>query len=444
MVDLLIHDANVLQLQDETASVLYNHDILVTGNRIESIERTGAIDPSHARSVIDADGKLAMPGFINTHAHVPMVLWRGMGEDVNLESWFNDYIWRLEANLQPEDVYWGMQLGLLEMIEAGVTAVSDHYWHMDYAARAVEKAGTRALLGQAMFGSNSLAQIDETAAFVARWQGQAAGRIRAIMAPHAPYTCDDDFLIASANKAEAIGSGIHIHVAETVEQTQASLAKRGMTPIEVLENCGIFNVPTVLAHVVGATSSDLETLAELAQPVGIAHCPKTYAKLAMGYPNLVEVRKMGIPVGLGSDGAVSNNTLDLWEAMRLTAMGQKQLTANAENLTIPQALTIATRDSARVYGQGDDLGALEAGKLADIILVDLSGTHHLPLNSITASLVYNARAGDVRTVICDGKIIMRDREHQTLDKGEIMEHILPRMDRLRRRENAGGIQLYNP
>ena len=166
-----------------------------------------------------------MPGFINTHAHVPMVLWRGLGEDVNLESWFNDYIWRLEANLQPEDVYWGMQLGLLEMIEAGVTAVSDHYWHMNHAARAVEKAGTRALLGQAMFGSNSLAQIDETAAFVARWQGQAAGRIRAIMAPHAPYTCDDDFLIASANKAEAIGSGIHIHVAETVEQTQASLGK---------------------------------------------------------------------------------------------------------------------------------------------------------------------------------------------------------------------------
>ncbi len=444
MVDLLIRDANVLQLQDETASVLYNHDILVTGNRIESVQRTGAIDPSHARSVIDADGKLAMPGFINTHAHVPMVLWRGMGEDVNLESWFNDYIWRLEANLQPEDVYWGMQLGLLEMIEAGVTAVSDHYWHMDHAARAVEKAGTRALLGQAMFGSNGLAQIDETAAFVARWQGQAAGRIRAIMAPHAPYSCDDDFLIASANKAEAIGSGIHIHVAETVEQTQASLAKRGMTPIEVLENCGIFNVPTVLAHVVGATSSDLESLAELAQPVGIAHCPKTYAKLAMGYPNLVEVRQMGIPIGLGSDGAVSNNTLDLWEAMRLTAMGQKQLTANAENLTIPQALTIATRDSARVYGQGDDLGALGAGKLADLILVDLGGTHHLPLNSITASLVYNVRAGDVRTVICDGKIIMRDREHQTLDKDEIMEHILPRMDRLRRRENAGGIQRYNP
>ena len=373
-----------------------------------------------------------------------MVLWRGMGEDVNIDSWFNDYIWHLEANLEPEDVYWGMQLGLLEMIEAGITAVSDHYWHMDYAARAVEKAGTRALLGQAMFGSNGLGQIDETAAFAQRWQGQAGGRIRTILAPHAPYTCDDGFLRASAIKAEQLGSGIHIHAAETLAQTQASLEKHGKSPIEVLENCGIFNVPTILAHAVGALPGDLEILAELDQPVGIAHCPKTYAKLAMGYPNLLELRQMGIAVGLGTDGAVSNNTLDLWEAMRLTAMVQKQLTANAENLTIPQALSIATGESARVFGQPDDLGDLAPGKLADFILVDLGGTHHLPLNSVTASLVYNARAGDVRTVICDGQVIMQEREHKTLDKGEIMENILPRMERLRRRENVANIQRYNP
>lgn len=444
MVDLLIQNVDVLQVGGDAASILHGRDILVSGNRISAIQRSGALDPTHATTVIDADGQLAMPGFINAHAHVPMVLWRGMGEDVNLESWFNDYIWHLEANLEPEDVFWGMQLGLLEMIEAGVTAVSDHYWHMEYAARAVEQAGTRALLGQAMFGSSGMQQIEETAAFAVRWQNQAGGRIRTILAPHAPYTCDDDFLIASAGQAERIGSGIHIHVAETVEQTQASLAKRGLTPIEVLQECGIFNVPTILAHVVGATSADLETLAELAQPAGIAHCPKTYAKLAMGLLNLVEARQMGISVGLGTDGAVSNNTLDLWEAMRLTALGQKQRTGDAENLTIPQALTIATQESASVYGQGDELGDLAAGKLADIILVDLNGTHHLPLNSVTASLVYNARAGDVRTVICDGRIIMREREHLTLDKGEIMENILPRMERLRRRDHAGGIQRYNP
>lgn len=444
MVDLLIRKVDVLQIQGEVASVLHSQDILVSGNRISAVQRSGSLDPSHATTVLDGKGQLAMPGFINAHAHVPMVLWRGLGEDVNLDSWFNDIIWHLEANLEPEDVYWGMQLGLLEMIEAGITAVSDHYWHMDYAARAVERAGTRALLGQAMFGSNGMGQIEETAAFALRWQNQADGRIRTILAPHAPYTCDDDFLIASARQAERIGSGIHIHAAETVEQTKASLAKRGLTPIEVLQNCGVFNVPTILAHAVGATSADLETLAELAQPAGIAHCPKTYAKLAMGLPNLVEARQMGISVGLGTDGAVSNNTLDLWEAMRLTAMGQKQLTGDAENLSIPQALTIATKESARVYGLGDELGELAEGKLADIILVDMSGTHHLPLNSVTASLVYNARAGDVRTVICDGRIVMRDREHVTLNKGAIMENILRRMPRLRRRDNAGGIQRYNP
>jgi len=444
MVDLLITHARVLQLADEKATILDDHDILITGNRIEAIQPTGEIDLSLANTVIDAKGQLAMPGFINTHAHVPMVLWRGMGEDVNIDSWFNDYIWPLENNLQPEDVYWGMQLGLLEMIEAGITSVSDHYWYMDYAAGAIEKAGTRALLGQAMFSSNGMGQIDETANFVNRWNGQANGRIRTILAPHAPYTCDDDFLIATAKKAEEIGTGIHIHVAETRAQTIASLKQRKKTPIEVLEDTGIFNVPTILAHVVGATSNDLEIISTTNAPTGIAQCPKTYAKLGMGNAQVVEYRKAGVPVGLGTDGAVSNNTLDLWESMRLVAMGQKQLTGIAENLTIPQALTIATQESAKVYGQPDDLGDLKAGKLADIILVDLTGTHHLPLNSITASLVYNTRASDVQTVICDGKVIMQDRQHKTLDKSEIVGQILPRMERLRQRDNTHRIQTYNP
>lgn len=366
MIDLLIRDADVLRLNDEQAAILSDHDISVRGKHIDSIAPSGSIDPSQAKTVIDAGGQLAMPGFINTHAHVPMVLWRGLGEDVNIESWFNDIIWHLEANLQPEDVYWGMQLGLLEMIEAGITAVADHYWHMENAARAVEKAGTRALLGQAMFGASGMGQIEETAAFVKRWDGAAGGRIRTIMAPHAPYTCDDDFLRASAKMAERIGSGIHIHAAETREQTQASLARRGKTPIETLQDCGVFGVPTILAHALGTAPSDLEILADLRTPVGIAHCPKTYAKLAMGYNNLVEWRTLGLAIGLGTDGAVSNNTLDLWEAMRLTALGQKQLTGDAEKLTIPQALTIATAESARVYGGSDDLGDLAAGKLGSV------------------------------------------------------------------------------
>ena len=443
MVDLLIQNVDVLQVEAVAVELLSGRDILVSGQRIESISPSGAIDPSHAKTVIDAEGCLAMPGFINTHAHVPMVLWRGLGEDVNIDSWFNDYIWQLEANMVPEDVYWGMQLGLLEMIEAGITAVSDHYWHMDYAARAVEKAGTRALLGQAMFSADGMGQIEETAAFARNWRGAADGRIRTIMAPHAPYTCDDDFLRASARKAEAIGSGIHIHAAETLAETRASLARRGSTPIEVLQACGIFNVPTIIAHALGAAPGDIEILAELRGTIGIAHCPKTYAKLAMGFNNLVELRQLGIAVGLGTDGAVSNNTLDLWEAMRLTALGQKQVTRDAEQMSIAEALSIATLESARVFGLPDDIGDLAVGKLADIILVDLSGTHHWPLHNVSASLVYNARAGDVRTVICDGRVIMRNRQHLTLDRDEIMANIAPRLERLRRREGAG-IQTYAP
>jgi 5-methylthioadenosine/S-adenosylhomocysteine deaminase len=444
MADILIRSARVLQLKNEIATILENHDIRIDGNRITAIEPTGTTDPSHAKTVIDANGQVAMPGFINTHAHVAMVLWRGMGEDVNLLSWFNDYIWPLENNLVPEDVYWGTQLGLMEMIEAGITSVSDHYWYMDHAARAVEKAGTRALLGQAMFSDNGMGQIEETAEFAQRWNGQANGRIRTILAPHAPYTCTDDFLKATAKKAETIGTGIHIHVAETLAQTQASLDHRGKTPIEVLEDTGVLNVPTILAHAIGVRPTDLEILSSTSAPVGIAQCPKTYAKLGMGYANLVDYRKAGLAIGLGTDGAVSNNTLDLWESMRLTAMGQKQTAQDAEVITIPQALTIATQESAQVYGQGEELGDLAVGKLADVILVDVSGVHHQPLNSITANLVYSARAGDVQTVICDGQVVMQDRQHKTLDKGEIMENILPQMRRLRHRDNQHRIQTYNP
>lgn len=442
MSDLLVRDARVLQLDSGGARILDHHDILIKANKIEAIQPTGQADSSHFKHVIEARGQLAMPGLINTHAHVPMVLWRGLAEDVNIDSWFNDYIWPLEHNLTQEDVYWGMLLGLAEMIEAGVTSVADHYWHMDEAAKAVEKAGTRALLGWAMFSSGGADQIEQTGAFVQRWQGAANGRIRTIMAPHAPYTCDDDFLRVTARKAQQLGAGIHIHVAETITQTHASLEKRGITPVKVLEETGILDSPAILAHVIGATPDDIEIIA--AHSAGIAHCPKTYFKLAMGFAPVINFRAAGIPVGLGSDGAVSNNTLDIFEAMRLMAMGQKQSSGQAEHLSIPEALSIATVEAAKVYGQPDDLGALQAGKLADLILIDLSGLHHQPLNSVTASLVYNLRAGDVQTVIVNGQVIMRERQLLTIDKAEVIETIQRNLPRLTRRDSSQRIQTYNP
>jgi 5-methylthioadenosine/S-adenosylhomocysteine deaminase len=335
-----------------------------------------------------------------------------------------------------------MLLGLAEMIEAGVTSVADHYFHMDQAARAVEEAGTRAALSWAVFGNQGEAMLDRTTQFVERWQGAAGGRITTWIGPHAPYTCDQDFLRAAAQRARDLGVGIHIHVAETIEQTQASLEKRGITPIRVLSKTGVLEQPTILAHAVGATPGDIQALAEY--PAGVAHAPKTYLKLAMGTAPIVALRKAGVPVGLATDGAVSNNTLDVWESMRLMALTQKQAQACPEVLTIPEVLHIATRGSAQVIGLSDQIGAIEPGYLADLILVDMRGPHVQPLHSITASLVYATRACDVQTVIVDGKVIMRDRRLLTLNKELIVEQVKQSMQRLTRRIPSKRIQVYNP
>src|SRR5690606_34651016 len=266
------------------------------------------------------------------------------------------------------------------------------------------------------------------------------GRIRTIMAPHAPYTCDDDFLRASAQAAKRLGVGIHIHVSETTDQTVASLARRGMTPVQVLERTGVLDVPTILAHVCGATPDDIRLLERY--PVGIAHAVKTYLKLGQDTAPVVEFLAAGLPVGLASDGAVSNSTLNLWEPLRLMALTQKQRARMGEAMPIAQALHIATRGSARVYGMPDELGAVAPGYLADLILIDLSGAHHQPLHNIPASLVYNLQPGDVRTVIIDGQVVMRDRQLLTIDRDEVIAQVVSRMERLSYLDPAKRIQTY--
>ncbi|MBI1282411.1 MAG: amidohydrolase family protein [Anaerolineaceae bacterium] len=443
MSDLLIRNCNVLNITiDARAFILYEHDILIGGNHIEAVQPTGSADPNQFKKVIDASGLLAMPGLINTHAHVPMVIFRGLAEDVTIEQWFNDYMWPLESNLQAEDVYWGMQLGLAEMIRSGVTSVADHYFFMDEAAKAVEKAGTRALLGWAIFGNNGYDMVERTGRFVSEWQGAANGRIRTIMAPHSPYLCDDDYLRACVKKAQELHVGIHIHASENMQQTQSSLEKRGLTPIQVCEQTGVLEGHAIIAHGCGVLPEDMPMLTK--HDVGFAHAPKTYMKLAMKTAPVIQFRQHGIPVGLATDGAVSNNTLDIFESMRLMALTQKQESGLPTLMTIPEALYIATRESARVYGQPDELGALDPGNLADLILVDLNGMHHQPLHSMTASLVYNVRASDVVTTICDGQVLMDNGKLLTLDEAEIISQVKASMDRLSQRVPNKRIQVYNP
>ena len=442
MNQTLIRDVDVLQCDGGGCEVLRRHDILVRGNRIERVRPATEPQPAFQGDVIEGRGLLATPGLINTHAHVPMGIFRGLAEDVDIETWFNEFMWPLEANLTADDVYWGMQLGLAEMIQSGVTAVADHYFHMDRAAAAVEQAGTRAALGWAVFGNQGQAGVDRTASFAEEFSGAAGGRITTWLAPHAPYTCDDRFLESVAAEAERLGLGIHIHAAETSEQTRASVAAHGRTPIGVLAGTGVLDRPTILAHCCGVTPEDIDLMA--GKPCGVAHAPKTYLKLAMGAAPVAALREAGVPVGLATDGPVSNNTLDILESLRLMAMVAKHESGDPRTLPVAQALTIATRESARVFGLPEALGHLAPGYLADIVLIDLGGPHNQPPHDPAANLVYSVRASDVRTVICDGRVLMRDRELLTLDTAEIVSRVGESMARLSRRVPESRIQLYRP
>lgn len=444
-IDLLIHNCSVLARSDDGVYVtLPNYDIHVQGSRIAAIEPTQPVDRLDAHRVVAADGLLATPGLINTHAHTPMVLFRGIAEDVSVNRWFNEFIWPVESNLSAEDVYWGMLLGLVEMIEAGVTTVADHYFFMDEAARAVSEAGTRALLGWAVFASQGYDALDATAAFVERWQGGAGGRIRTWMAPHAPYTCDDDFLRATVAHARRLHVGIHIHAAEDPAQTASSLAKRGVTPIQVLEQTGILELPTLIAHGCGILPEDVELLRRYRGNVGVAHCPKTYLKLASGLTPIRPLQGAGVAIGLGSDGAASNNTLNIWESLRLMALTQKFAANDPEVMPLHTALDIAFVGSAAAIGMMGELGRLAPGYFADIVLIDLHGAHNQPLHNVAAALVYSLQAADVHTVIVDGRIIMQDRKLRTLDKAEIIAQVSKNMARLAQRVPERRIQVYNP
>jgi 5-methylthioadenosine/S-adenosylhomocysteine deaminase len=441
MYDLLIRDVILVDPDAATTTIRPGHDIAVTANRVAAVQPTGALGPADAHTVIDGAGMAALPGLINAHAHMAMVLLRGAAEDVTVEQWFNDYIWSMETNMTPEDVYWGAMLAAVEMIESGVTTVADHYFAMDEIARAVETSGMRGELAPTMFGRNPRAELDAIGEFAARWSGAANGRIRAWLGPHAPYTCSADFLREAAAEARTLGLGNSIHVSERPHQVQASLAQHGMTPVQLLEHVGMMDAPLLCAHATFATDDDIRLFA--ANGVGVAHCPKTYMRLASGHGPVLEMRRQDVRLGLGTDGAASNSTLDILEQTRLMAMLQKYANDDARVMTNAEALNVATLGGARAILREDELGRLTPGSLADLILVRLDGAHVQPLHNIGAALVYSVRAGDVDTTIVDGRVLMQGRRLLTLDKQQILTEVAKRADRLRDRSHGRKLATYN-
>jgi 5-methylthioadenosine/S-adenosylhomocysteine deaminase len=440
MNGILIKNCDALSFTSGKAEVLPKQDILIRDNKIEAVGQTGSLVFNPDAEVIDANGLLAVPGFINTHAHTPMVLFRNLAEDVSQKDWFNEYIWPMESNLTDEDVYWGMMLGMAEMIENGVTSVADHYFAVDQIAKAVESAGMRANLVWAVFGHQGEEKLDETIEFIQQWQGAANGRITTWLGPHAPYTCPPDFLKLTAQKAAKNEVGIHIHVSETENQVVLSLKEHGITPVQMLKVTGVLDVPTILAHTLHPREEDYSILA--VADAGIPQAPRTYMKHGDGLAPILRYRELGIPVGLATDGAASNNTMDIMEQMRLLAMFVKYQAADSTVMPLDEVVDIAFRGSAKVFRHEGRLGEIKAGMLADIALIRQDGLHMAPKSNPLSALVYCARATDVDTVLCDGKVLMRGRKLLTIDKEEVKREVQSRLGRLSQRVPNNRIAFY--
>lgn len=443
---LLVSGCDVLRVPPAgECEILPAQDIVVVDGAIEDVRPTGEHTAVPGADVVDARGLLAVPGLVNAHTHSPMVLMRGAAEDVTVEGWFNDRVWPMESNFTPDDVRVGALLACAEMIRSGVTTFADHYFFAERIAEAVTESGLRADLASTYFSSRGAAALEDTVKFAEAWHGGAGGRVTVSLGPHAPYTVSDDDLRTLAEHARRLGLRMHLHAAENLEQTQAGLERRGITPIRVLHETGVLAAGALIAHGCGIVEQDLPLLAEYAGSTAVACCPKVYLKHALS--PLTPVRELldaGVTVAVGTDGAAGHNTLDVWEALRLVALTQKQAVRDATWMTVSDTLRMAMRGGARALGLHDRIGALEPGMRADIVLVDLSGVHCRPLHDPRAALVYSTRASDVRTVVVDGHVLMRDGRLLTVDEPALLAEADARVARILDTSHGRAVQHYDP
>jgi len=370
-----------------------------------------------------------MPGLINTHTHAAMTLLRGYADDMPLMPWLEEKIWPFEAKMNAEDMYWGSALALCEMIRSGTTTMADMYMEEQETARAVLEAGTRASLSRGMTGFDPQAAgkaLEENVQLYKEYHNAGQGRIQILFGPHAPYTCPGEFLQRVKCQADSLGAGIHIHLAETKAELATIKEQYGCTPVKWLEEQGFFGGHVIAAHCVYLDDEDMEILKKY--NVGIAHNPESNMKLNSGTAPVPELLKKGINVGIGTDGASSNNDLDMFGEMRSASLQQK-LVRSCEDLRAYEVLDMATNGGAKVTGF-KDIGKLAPGYKADLISVDFSQPHLYPRFSIPSHLVYCAKGGDVRTVMVDGKLLMEERRLLTLDERTICKEVEKRAKRI--------------
>ena len=421
-VDLIIKGGTVVTM-DGSRRVIENGGVAIKGGRIVEVDDTADIDRKYAaREVINAAGKVVIPGLINGHTHVPMTLFRGIADDLDLQEWLTKYIFPAEAKNVTEDfVRAGARLGLAEMLRSGTTTYCDMYYFEDAIADETFKAGMRGVLGETVLdfpvADNKTYEegLAYTERFIRKWQGNAL--IVPAIAPHAPYTVSEAHLKAARALSDKTGAPIVTHISETKREVDDSIKAKGASPIDYLNRIGFLNNRVIAAHVVWPTDEELGLLKRLG--VGIVHNPQSNMKLASGVAPVPEMLKRDLPVGLGTDGAASNNDLNLWEEMDTAAKLHKLISRDPKVVSAQEAFEMATIRGARALHLDQEIGSIEKGKRADIAIVDLDDLNQTPFYNIYSDLVYATKSGDVRTVIIEGRVVMRDRRLLTLNEETI-------------------------
>jgi 5-methylthioadenosine/S-adenosylhomocysteine deaminase len=425
-----LHIRNVTAvIMDEHHTILEQAAIVTDGAHIHFVGPLAqAPDPAADDAVIDADGMVAIPGLINAHTHLAMTLFRGAADDLPLMTWLQEKIWPVEAHITRDDVYWASLLGIAEMLRAGVTTFNDMYWHVEAVADAVRESGIRAGLSAVVIGvvPHAEALLHEAEARVQAFIAEGHPRIVPFFGPHAPYTVPEAMMRKIVALAHTYGVRMHTHLSETAGEVESSRNLSGMTPIALMDAYELFTRPTTVAHGVHATDHDIAVLAH--RGVGVAHCPSSNMKLGSGIAPVPDMLRAGIAVGLGTDGAGSNNTLDVLREVRQAALLHK-VGGDATAVRAATALAMATRQGAAAMHL-EHLGMLAPGYLADIALLDFQQPHLTPGGRVVSHLAYAAYAGDVDTVIVHGKVLMRGRQFATLDIERIRARVRESADRL--------------
>jgi len=420
---LLLKNCDWVVTQNKRREVLHNASILIEN---DSIKEIGQISSS-ADKEIDGAGKIVTPGLVNTHTHLSMTLFRGYADDMKLQDWLQKKIWPLESKLNGEDCYFGALLGSAEMIRSGTTTFVDMYFHMEDVARAVSKSGLRGFLSYGtidLFNPvKSSAERQNVQKFHDYVKQLANPRVKFAVGPHAPYTCSEEMLQWAKDFAEKNNSILHIHVAETRREQADSHKQHGLRVVEYLEKIGALSKNMLAAHCVWLTKNEIKLLADA--QVKVAHCPVSNMKLASGgVAPLPEMFEAGIPVGLGTDGAASNNSLDMFETMKVCALLHKASRWDPTILAAQKVLDLATIEGATALGADREIGSIEVGKKADIILLDAKSPNLTPIHgkeTIVSNLVYSASSGNVDTTIVDGRILMEGRTIKSLNMNEVYE-----------------------